>query len=136
MGKTLRGTLSHQAPDQRSQPLVALYETQTGVILAQQAVPDKGNEMTVEATLLTPTQVQGRIITADALHTQRTCCAAIHRLDSYYVLLAKGNQPTLEEDLRLFFSERPPIAATGDKRSPGTRDTGGWNDANWLPVRS
>lgn len=106
-GKTLRGTLAHAAPDQRSQHLVALYETQTGVVLAQQAVPDKANEITLEAPLLTPTQVQGRIVTADAMHTQRTCCADIHRFGGYYVLLAKANQPTLEEDLRLFFSEPP-----------------------------
>src|SRR5215831_7177231 len=78
------------------------------VVLAQQAVPDKGNEITVEAVLLTPTQVAGRIVTADALHTQRTCCADIHRFGGYYVLLAKANQPTLEEDVRLFFTEPPP----------------------------
>lgn len=107
-GKTLRGTLAHTAPDQRSQHVVSLYETQTGVVLAQQAVPDKGNEITVEAVLLTPTQVAGRIVTADALHTQRKCCADIHRFGGYYVLFAKANQPTLEEDLRLFFSEPPP----------------------------
>ena len=77
-GKTLRGTLAHTAPDQGSQHMVALYETQTGIVLAQQAVPDKGNEMTLEATLLTPTQVAGRIVTADAMHTQRACCADIH----------------------------------------------------------
>jgi predicted transposase YbfD/YdcC len=106
-GKTLRGTLSHAAPDQRSQHLVALYETQTGVVLAQQAVPDKANEITLEATLLTPTQVQGRIVTADAMHTQRACCSTISRFGGYYVLLAKANQPTLEEDLRLFFTEPP-----------------------------
>lgn len=106
-GKTLRGTLAHAAPDQRSQHLVSLYETQTGVVLAQQAVPDKGNEISVEAALLTPLLVQGRIVTADAMHTQRTCCADIHRFGGYYVLLAKANQPTLEEDLRLFFSEPP-----------------------------
>lgn len=106
-GKTLRGTLAHAAPDQRSQHLVSLYETQTGVVLAQQAVPDKGNEISVEAALLTPMLVQGRIVTADAMHTQRTCCADIHRFGGYYVLLAKANQPTLEEDLRLFFNEPP-----------------------------
>ena len=42
------------------------------------------------------------------MHTQRTCCADIHHFGGYYVLLAKANQPTLEEDLRLFFSEPPP----------------------------
>jgi predicted transposase YbfD/YdcC len=107
-GKTLRGTLAHAAPDQPSVHLVALYEAQTGVVLAQQAVPDKGNEITVEATLLTPAHVAGRIVTADAMHTQRACCAQIIYGGGDYVLLAKSNQPTLEEDLRLFFSEPPP----------------------------
>lgn len=106
-GKTLRGTLAHSAPDQRSQHVVALYETQTGIVLDQQAVPDKGNEIMLEASLLTPTQVAGRIVTADAMHTQKACCAAIHRFGGAYVLFAKANQPTLEEDLRLFFSEPP-----------------------------
>ena len=106
-GKTLRGTLGHAAPDQGSQHLVALYETQTGIVLDQQAVPDKANEIPLEATRLSPTQVAGRIVTADAMHTQRTCCADIHRFGGYYVLLAKANQPTLEEELRLFFTEPP-----------------------------
>ena len=106
-GKTLRGTLAHAAPDQTSQHLVALFETQTGVVLAQQAVPVKGNEITLQATLLTPTQVSGRILTADALHTQKDGCADIHRFGGYDVLLAKANQPTLEEDLRHFFAEPP-----------------------------
>jgi predicted transposase YbfD/YdcC len=48
------------------------------IVLAQQAVPDKGNEMTLEAALLTPTQIAGRIVTADALHTQSTSCAGMH----------------------------------------------------------
>ena len=43
-----------------------------------QAVPDKGNEITREATRLAPTQIARRIVTADAMHTQRTCCADIH----------------------------------------------------------
>jgi predicted transposase YbfD/YdcC len=107
-GKTLRGTLSHAAPDQQSQHLVALYETQTGVVLDQQAVPDKGNEISMEAALLTPAHVHGRLVTADAMHTQRTCCADITRFGGDYLLIAKANQPTLEEDLRLFFSEPPP----------------------------
>jgi predicted transposase YbfD/YdcC len=107
-GKTLRGTLDHTAPDQPSQHVVALYETQTGIVLAQQTVPDKGNEITLEATLLTPTQVAGRIVTADAMHTQRTCCADITRFGGHYLLIAKANQPTLEADLRLFFTEPPP----------------------------
>jgi predicted transposase YbfD/YdcC len=147
-GKTLRGTLSHAASDQRSQHLVALYETQTGVVLAQQAVPDKGNEISLEASLLTPAHVQGRIVTADALHTQRACCATISRFGGAYVFLAKGNQPTLEEDLRLFFSE-PPLdcrdwrqARTWDKghgrlelrELVATTELNEWLEATWPGV--
>ena len=40
-GKTLRGTLGHVAPDEPSVHLVTLYEVQTGVVLAQQAVEDE-----------------------------------------------------------------------------------------------
>lgn len=117
-GKTLRGTLGHAAPDQQSCHLVALYEVQTGVVLAQQAVPDKGNEISLEPTLLTPSQVKGRIVTADAMHTQRACCADITRFGGAYVLFAKANQPTLAEDLRLFFTEPP--ADVGDWRQART----------------
>jgi predicted transposase YbfD/YdcC len=106
-GKTLRGTLGHVASDQQSVHLVSLYEAQTGVVLAQQAVPDKSNEIRLEATLLTPAHVHGRIVTADAMHTQRACCGQITRSGGDYLLFAKANQPSLEEDLRLFFSEPP-----------------------------
>lgn len=106
-GKTLRGTLGHSAVNEPSVHLVALYEAQTGVVLAQQAVPDKGNEISLESVLLTPTAVQGRIVTADAMHTQRACCATITRFGGHFVLFAKANQPLLAEDLRLFFEDPP-----------------------------
>ncbi len=48
-GKPLHGALAHTAPAQPSQHVVALYETQTGIVLAQHVVPDKGNEITLEA---------------------------------------------------------------------------------------
>jgi predicted transposase YbfD/YdcC len=106
---------------------VALYEAQTGVVLAQQAVPAKSNEITVEATLLTPAHNHGRIVTADALHTQRACCAQIIRSGGDYVLFAKANQPTLEEDLRLFWSRaasRLPRLAAGADVEQGTWTAG------------
>ncbi len=129
-GKTLRGTLGHAAPDQHSHHLVALYETQTGMVLAQQAVPDKGNEISVESALLTPMLVQGRIVTAEAMHTQRRCCADIHRLGGSYLLLAKANQPTLEEDLRLFLPNLRLIVVIGDWRAPVPKGMDDWTGAN------
>ena len=130
-GKTLRGTLGHTSPDQPSQHVVALYETQTGIVLAQQAVPDKGNEITLEATLLTPTQVAGRIVTADAMHTQRTCCADITRFGGHYLLIAKANQPTRGARTCASFSRsRPPIAEIGGRPGLVPRDMGAWKSAS------
>lgn len=52
-----------------------------------------------------PALVKGRIISADAMHTQKKWCAAVERYGGYYLLIAKLNQPQLYEDLRDFFEE-------------------------------
>ncbi len=107
-GKTLRGTQGHSAPDQQKMHQLALYETETGVILKEQVTGQKQNELSIVSQFLTPTLLKGRIISADALHTQRLFCFTVTRWDGDYILIAKGNQATLREDLELFFSEPPP----------------------------
>jgi predicted transposase YbfD/YdcC len=106
-GKTLRGTLGHEAADQPKMHQLALYEAQTGVILKEQVTSEKQNELSIVSQFLTPLLVSGRIISADALHTQHAFCLAVTRWDGDYVLVAKGNQATLLEDLQLFFEEPP-----------------------------
>lgn len=56
-------------------------------------------------TWLQACHVQDRIVTADALHTQRFFCALLRRLHSHYLLIIKLNQPQLYEDLELFFKD-------------------------------
>jgi DDE_Tnp_1-associated len=67
-GKTLRGTLSHEAADQRKMHQLALYETGTGLVLKEQVVGEKENELSIVSQFLSPMWVKGRIISADALH--------------------------------------------------------------------
>ncbi len=98
----------HSAPDQQKMHQLALYETETGVILKEQVTGQKQNELSIVSQFLTPTLLKGRIISADALHTQRLFCFTVTRWDGDYILIAKGNQATLREDLELFFSEPPP----------------------------
>lgn len=106
-GKTLRGTLGHEALDQRKMHQLALYDTQTGLILKEQVTGEKQNELSIVSEFLTPVLVKGRIISADALHTQHAFCFTVTRWDGDYLLIAKDNQATLADDLRLFFSEPP-----------------------------
>lgn len=106
-GKTLRGTLSHVAPDQKKMHQLALYEVQTGILLKEQITGEKQNELSLVSEFLIPSLVKGRIWSADALHTQHAFCFSVTRWQGDYVLLAKDNQPTLADDLRLFFAEPP-----------------------------
>src|ERR1700680_2371168 len=106
-GKTLRGTLGHEQPDQKKMHQLALYETKTGLLLKEQVTGEKQNELSIVSAFLTPLWVKGRILSADALHTQHLFCTCVKRWDGDYLLIAKGNQATLRDDLRLFFSEPP-----------------------------
>src|ERR1700730_12008313 len=80
-----------------------------------------GEQSRVEE-FFTPLYVKGRIVSADALHTHASVCASITASAGDYLLFAKGNQPTLREDLRLFFREPP--ADCRDWRTANTTEKG------------
>jgi hypothetical protein len=77
-GKTMRGTLGHARENQPPVHLLSLYECESGIVLTQQAVKSKENEITAAGAFLHPLLVKGRIISADAMHTQRKWCAGVH----------------------------------------------------------
>lgn len=106
-GRTLRGTLGHAAADQQQMHQLTLYDTQSCIFLKEQVTGEKQNELLIVSEFLTPVLVKGRIISADAMHTQHAFCFTVTRWDGDYLLIAKDNQPTLADDLRLFFSEPP-----------------------------
>jgi predicted transposase YbfD/YdcC len=106
-GKTLRGTQHHLPEDQKKMHQVNLYETQTGLVLKEQIVGDKENELSRIQEVLTPQLLKGRIVSADALHTQKAFCLSTILAGGEYLLIAKGNHPTLLSDLQLFFTEPP-----------------------------
>src|SRR6267142_4915681 len=67
-GKTLRGSKKQGAPGTH---LLSALAHHVGVTLAQQAVDDKTNEITAVETLLCQLVLEGRMVTMDALLTQR-----------------------------------------------------------------
>ena len=50
-GKVLRGTLGHAKEEQPSVHLLSLYECESGIVIAQEAVKSKENEITAAAAL-------------------------------------------------------------------------------------
>lgn len=94
-GKTVRGTLSHRQEHQPAVHVVSWHEPESGLVLAHRAVEHKRHEISTLLPWLCPTLVKDRIITTDALHTQRAFCAEVIRFAGHSVLIAKKNQPTL-----------------------------------------
>jgi len=107
-GKTVRGTLGHTKEGQPSVHLLGFYECQSGIVLAQRAVASKENEISAASALLHPALVKGRIVSTDALHTQKNWCMRVHLAEGYYLTIVKKNQPTLYEDIHDFFEDAEP----------------------------
>lgn len=105
-GKTMRGTLGHACAEQTPVHLLALYEVQTGLVLAQEKMQEKENEISAAKDLLIPLYLKGRIFTGDAIHTQKDHCLKIHQSGGAYSLIVKKNHPTMWDDLHLFFEDK------------------------------
>jgi predicted transposase YbfD/YdcC len=104
-GKTVRGTLGHQSEGQPSVHLLSLYDCQSGIVLTQRAVASRENEITAAAALVHPALVKGRLISTDAMHTQKKWCACVHAYAGYYLTMVKKNQPQMYQDLVDFFED-------------------------------
>lgn len=81
-------------------------------------------ELTVAPRLLAQVPLGGTIITGDALYCQRALCAQIVAAGGDYLFFVKGNQPTLEDAIRLIFDEPPPggvFPAVGETGRHGDR---------------
>ena len=73
-GKTLRGIHGEQLPGVH---LVAAYAHQSGIVVGQQAVGEKQNELGALPGLLDQLDLRGLVITGDAQFTQRKECRVI-----------------------------------------------------------
>lgn len=73
-------------------------------MLAQVAAPGKGEELAAAKEVLRQVPLEGRVVVADALLTQREVCEQIVAGGGEYLLPVKENQPTLYRDLEAAFS--------------------------------
>jgi predicted transposase YbfD/YdcC len=93
-GKTLRRSFEH-AWDKSGLHLVTAWCVQENLVLAQQAVDEKSNEITAVPELLKMLDIKGAVVTADALNTQTAIVEQIVKGGGDYVLAVKDNHPTL-----------------------------------------
>ncbi len=107
-GKTLRGAVRE---DGRQVHLLSAFLQAQGITLRQRAIPAKTNEIPELKPLLEPLPLQGRVVTADALHTQRESARfLVEDKQAHDLFTVKENQPTLYADLKaLDTAHFPPV---------------------------
>ena len=67
--------------------------------MGQRRVSDESNEIPALRDLLAPLDLDGAVITADAMHTQRGTAEWIRSRGAHYLLTVKDNQPGLKREL-------------------------------------
>lgn len=101
-GKTVRGA---RDGEKEAPHLLSFCTHDTQEILLQARVDEKTNEIPIAQQLLPCLPVAGRIYTADAMHTQVDFAWIVQALQGDVVLTVKDNQPTLREDLVVYFQD-------------------------------
>jgi hypothetical protein len=91
-GKTLRGA---RQPGGHQVHLFAALAHGSGTVIAQRQVDAKTNETTQLEPLLEGVGLGGRVVTADALHTNAAEAGWLVGRGADYVLVVKDNQPGL-----------------------------------------
>ncbi len=97
-GKTLRR--SHdQSKGLGALHSVSVWASEMGLSLGQVACAEKSNEITAIPEVLRLVDIQGAIITIDAMGTQKKIAAEIIDRQADYLLALKGNQETLHQEV-------------------------------------
>ena len=121
-GKTVRGAALLQADGTRQAPhLLSVSGHESHETLIQVRVDGKTNEIPVAQALLPYLPLRGRLVTADALHTQTAFAQGVLDQGGDFLLSVKGNQPTLYADIALAFADpasrcSAPIRTTDRRR--------------------
>jgi predicted transposase YbfD/YdcC len=94
--------------------LVSAFATTSRLVLGQEAVEDKSNEITAIPVLLQRLAedggLKGAVVTIDAIACNGAIATAIRATGADYLLAVKANQPTLRQEIESFFADAPPAS--------------------------
>lgn len=116
-GKTLRGSGDGEVP---AVHLLSAVLHREGLVLNQTRVESKTNELKCVAPVLDPLDIQGAVVTGDAMFTQKEVAEyLVSEKKADYILQVKDNQPTLLDDIKDLRLEAFPPSGRND--GEGTR---------------
>jgi predicted transposase YbfD/YdcC len=102
-GKTLRRSFD-RAAGKGAIHMVSAWASANRLVLGQQKVDEKSNEITAIPALLRLLEIKGCIVTIDAMGCQKAIARTIVEQEADYVLTLKANQGLLYEEVQRFFA--------------------------------
>ena len=87
--------------------MVSAWATRQRLVLGQEAVDDKSNEIIAIPRLLERLELRGALVTIDAMGTQSAIAEAIVAKGGDYLLALKANRPATHDDVVRFFADPP-----------------------------
>jgi predicted transposase YbfD/YdcC len=99
-GKTIKNSGQDKALH-----IVSAWCQTNQLVLAQEKVDSKSNEITALPKLLKLLDLKNKIVTIDAMGAQRDICKQIAEQEGDYVISLKGNQGTLHDDVVTYFKD-------------------------------
>lgn len=118
--------------------LVSAWANRQRLVLGQEAVAGKSNEITAIPLLLERLALTGALVTIDAMGTQAEIAEIILRRGGDYLLALKENRPATFKDVETFFADPPPGAldtwtsTDGDHGRVEVRHHAVCHDVAWL----
>ena len=97
-GKTVRRSFDKKAGTAALQ-VVSAWSSELQLCLGQVAVEEGSNEITAVPQLLELLELTGAVVTLDAMHCQTRTARQIRKNDADYILVVKGNQPSLRKTI-------------------------------------
>ena len=106
-GKESRGSKRTDSSNGNIKPLhtLNLYSSGCGFCIGQEFIKEKTNEIPAGPVLLGKMDLKGKIVTWDALNTQKETVGAVIRGKGDYVAALKGNHPLFYKEVQEYFSD-------------------------------
>lgn len=114
-GKTLKGSGTDEYP---ALHLLAAYCSEISLVIKQETVPSNNNEITSAKEILFDMPLEGKLVSGDAIFCQKEICNMILKNKGDYILIVKGNQKQLHDDIKEVFKRHsPPLYTKSGKDS-------------------
>jgi predicted transposase YbfD/YdcC len=110
-GKAVRGM--RKKDEEGNEYLLSVYDVKQGKVLAQVEVGRKENEISKASKALEYVEISQKVITGDAMHTQKALSGQIVKQGGDYIFPVKENQASLYKNIQQLFVPEYPKAGFG-----------------------